>query len=111
VKDILLQKIKEKSRECARLEEKIVTLKKNLEKAQTKLNMNLQHIKGPEKLDVILNAQRSPLMKVGLGYEGESSESKIEEKKTTTFVKVVKGDNSSPRQFENNNLSSTSNQQ
>lgn len=72
VEDILMKQVKEKNQECERLEEEVVCLKKKLEKAQTELNMNIQQIKGYEKLDVIVNAQRYPLIKIGLGYEENS---------------------------------------
>ena len=43
-----------------------------------------------EQLDMILNDQRSPLIKVGMGYEGETSKSKIEDNKNIIFAKAVK---------------------
>ena len=75
------------------MEEEVVSLRKKLEKAQTELTMNTQQIKGSEQLDKILNAQISPLVKTGLGYEEESSESKVEDNRAITFVKVVMGEN------------------
>lgn len=89
VEDILMKQIKKINKECECLEEEVVCLKKKLEKSQTELNMNIQQIKGYEKLDVILNAQRSPLIKIGLGYEGESSKSNAEDKITISFVKLL----------------------
>ena len=38
----------------------------------------------------MLNAQRSPLIKAGLGYVGETSKSKAEDNKNIIFVKAVK---------------------
>jgi len=90
------------------MEEEVVCLKKNLEKVQIKLNMNIQQIKGSKKLEVILNAQRSPLIKTRLGYEGESNKSKVEDKRTITFVKATTGEDDNSHQFENKNLSNTS---
>lgn len=55
--------------------------------------MNHKHIKGSKKLEMILNSQRSLVMKVILGYEDETNENKIEDKNTINFVKVVIGDN------------------
>lgn len=66
--------------------------------------MNIQQIKGSENLDVILNTQRSPLMKIGLGYKGESNDNKAEEKKAINFVKVIKGDNDNPHYSERKKL-------
>ena len=37
--------------------------------------MNLRFTKGSETLDEIIKVQRSPLLKTGLGYIGESSQS------------------------------------
>jgi len=108
VEDILLQQIKEKGQEFERLEEEVLIMKKIIEKAQTNLNMNIPHIKGSEKLDLILNSHRFPLMKAGLGYEGEYSETMTEDKKTFTFVKSIKGDNDIPHQYEKKSLSNTS---
>ena len=41
-------------------------------------------------MDKILNAQRSPLIKAGIGYEGETSKSKAKDNKNIIFVKSVK---------------------
>ena len=70
IEDTLLQQMREKNLECERLEEEVVSLRKKLEKAQRDLLMNTSRVKSSEKLDQILNAQRSPLIKVGIGYEG-----------------------------------------
>ena len=43
-----------------------------------------------EQLDKMLNSQRSPLIKAGIGYEGETSKSKVEDHMNINFVKVVK---------------------
>ena len=52
--------------------------------------MNTPQMKSSEQLDQILNAQRSPLIKAGIGYEEETSKSKVEDNKNNIFVKVVK---------------------
>ena len=44
------------------------------------------------KLNEILDAQRSPLIKIGICYEGESSEGKEKENKNIIFVKAKKDD-------------------
>ena len=44
------------------------------------------------KLNEILDAQRSPLIKIGIGYEGESSKGKEKENKNIIFVKARKAD-------------------
>ena len=43
-----------------------------------------------EQLDKILNAERSPLIKARIGYEGETSKSKVVGNKNIIFVKAVK---------------------
>ena len=82
--------MREKIQECERLEEEVVSLRKNLEKAQRELLMNTPLMKSTRQLDNMLNAQRSPLIKAGLGYVGESSKSIIEHNKKIIFVKAVK---------------------
>ena len=52
--------------------------------------MNTPKMKISEQLEKILNAQRSPLIKAGIGYEGETSKSKVEDNKKNIFVKAVK---------------------
>ena len=44
------------------------------------------------KLNEILVAQRSPMIKTGIGYEGESSKGKEKENKNIIFVKAKKTD-------------------
>ena len=90
LEDTLLQQMREKSQECERLEEEVVSLRKNLEKSQREILMNTPLMKGSGQLDQILNSQRSPLIKTGIGYEGETSKSKAEDNKKIIFVKVVK---------------------
>ena len=46
-------------------------------------------MKSSGQLEKILNAQISPLIKVGIGYKGETSKSKVQGSKDITFVKVV----------------------
>ena len=47
-------------------------LRKEIEKVK---NLNLRFAKGSETLDEIIKVQHSPLIKTGLGYIGESSQS------------------------------------
>ena len=61
----LLQQMREKSQECERLEEEVVSLRKNLEKTKRELLMNTPLMKGSGQLDQILNAQRSPIIRLG----------------------------------------------
>ena len=89
VEDTLLQQMREKSLECEKLEEEVVSLRKKLEKAQRELLMNTPQMKSTRQLDQILKAQRSPLIKAGIGYEGETSKSKVEDNMNVIFVKDV----------------------
>ena len=92
IEDTLLQQMRKKSQECERLEEEVMSLRKNLEKAQRELLMNTPLMKSSRQLDQIINAQRPPHIKAGIGYEGETSKSKIEDKRNVIFVKAVKED-------------------
>ena len=89
---MLLQQIKDKTREQEKLEEEIVCLRKKLENAQHKVYMNSSQTTSSGKLDEILDAQIYPLIKTGIGYEGESSKSKEKENKNIIFVKAKKVD-------------------
>ena len=80
--------MREKGQERERLEEEVVSLRKKLEKAQRDLLMNTPQMKSSEQLDQILNAQRSPLINTGIGYEGETSKSKVEDNKKIIFLKL-----------------------
>ena len=90
VEDSLLKKIKDKHQEQEKLEEEVVWLRKKLENTQRELSMNTPRMTSTKQLDKILNAQRSPLIKSGIRYEGETSKSKVEDNKNIIFVKVVK---------------------
>ena len=52
--------------------------------------MNTPQMKSSRQLDQVLNAQRYPLLKTGIGYEGETSRSKVEDNRNIMFVKAVK---------------------
>ena len=49
----------------------MVSQRKESEKVKA---LNLRFAKGSETLDEIIKVQRSPLIKTGLGYTGESSQ-------------------------------------
>ena len=83
--------------ESGRLEEQVVSFRMNLEKAQIELTMNIPQMKSSVQLDQILNAQRSPLIKTGIGYEGETSKSKVEDNNNIMFVKAVKDNEASQK--------------
>ena len=67
-------------------------MRKKLEDAQRKVYTNSSQTTSSGKLDEILDAQRSPLIKTGIGQEGESSKSKEKENKKIIFVKAKKND-------------------
>src|ERR1700733_7349736 len=69
--DNLQFQIDEKERHLEKLEGEIVRLRKEIEKTKA---INLKFVKGSETLDEIINVQRSPLNKTGLGYNGETSQ-------------------------------------
>jgi len=61
----------EKEQSLEKLEYEIVGLRKEIEKTKA---LNLKFVKGSETLDEIINVQCSPLIKTGLGYNGEASQ-------------------------------------
>eukprot|EP00253_Pinus_taeda_P011147 PITA_11147 len=67
--DTLQFQIDEKEKYLEKLEGEIVGLRKEIEKTKA---INLKFVKGSETLDEIINVQRSPLNKTGLGYNGET---------------------------------------
>ena len=83
---MLLKQIKDKIQEQEKLEEEVVCLRKKLENAQRKIDTSQMTSSG--KLNEILDAQRSPLIKTGIGYERESSKGKEKENKNIIFVNV-----------------------
>ena len=79
VEDTLLKKIKDKIQKQEKLEEEVVCLRKKLEHTQRELTMNTPRMTSTEQLNKILNDQRSPLINTGIGYEGETNKSKVED--------------------------------
>jgi hypothetical protein len=73
IEEILKQKLLEKKAICKALEEEVVKTRKELEKFQALYHQNLSSIKASEGLATILNQQRNPKLKIGLGYEEGSS--------------------------------------
>ena len=74
-KDVIIKalqiQLEEKEQSLEKLEGEIVGLRKEIEKTKT---LNLEFVKGSETQDEIINVQRSPLIKTGLGYTGEASQ-------------------------------------
>ena len=69
--DTLQFQIDEKEKHLEKLEGEIVGLRKEIEKTKA---INLKFVKGSKTLDEIINVHRSPLNKIGLGYNGETSQ-------------------------------------
>ena len=66
VEELLKNKINEKEESCCKLEAEIVDLRKTVEKSNKFLNSS-------RILDEILESQRSPYDKSGLGYKKEAT--------------------------------------
>eukprot|EP00253_Pinus_taeda_P027805 PITA_27805 len=82
--DTLQIQIDEKEKHFEKLEGEIVALRKEIEKTKA---INLKFVKGSETLDEIINVQRSPLNKTGLGYTGETSQAST----SKSYLEVAKG--------------------
>ena len=73
IEDVLKQQLKEYKTKGEKLEDEVVSVKKELEKFQVLYHQNLTSIKASEGLATILNQQSNPNLKTGLGYEEGSS--------------------------------------
>jgi hypothetical protein len=73
-----------------------VKTRKELEKFQALYHQNLSSIKASEGLATILNQQRNPKLKTGLGYEEGSSSGQPRNKEPIKFVKSTTNDNNKP---------------
>jgi hypothetical protein len=94
IEDVLKQQISEKKARCKALEEEVVKTRKELERFQALYHQNLSSIKASEGLATILNQQRNPKLKTGLGYEEGSSIGQPRNKEPIKFVKSSNIDNS-----------------
>jgi hypothetical protein len=65
--------LKEAETKGEKLEDEVMTVRKDLEKFQALHNQNLACIKASEGLSSIMNQQSNSKLKVGLGYEEGSS--------------------------------------
>ena len=70
--DTLTFQLVEREKHNEKLECEIVGLRKDLEKTKA---LNLRFAKGSETLNKIIKLQHSPLIKTGLGYTKETSQS------------------------------------
>jgi hypothetical protein len=69
IEDIMKQQLSEKKARCEALEEEVVKTRKEMEKFKALYVQNLPSIKASEGLSTILNQQRNPKLKTGLGYK------------------------------------------
>jgi hypothetical protein len=82
-----------------------VKTRKELEKFQALYHQNLSSIKALEGLATILNQQRNPKLKTGLGYEEGSSSGQPRNKEPIKFVKSTTNDNNKPAETKEDNQS------
>jgi hypothetical protein len=93
IEEILKHQLSEKKTRCESLEQEVVKTRKQMEKFQALYNQNLSSIKASEGLATILNQQRNPKLKIGLGYEEGSSSGKPGNEEPIKFVKSTTNDN------------------
>jgi hypothetical protein len=96
------QQLSEKKARSEALEE-VVKTRKELEKFQALYHQNLSSIKASEGLATILNQQRNPNLKTGLGYEEGSSSGQPRNKEPIKFVKSTNNDNNKPAKTKEDN--------
>jgi hypothetical protein len=85
------------------MEEEVVKTRKELEKFQDLYHHNLSSIKASKGLAIILNQQRNPKLKNGLGYEEGSSSGQPINKDSIKFVKSTTNDNNKPAETKEDN--------
>jgi hypothetical protein len=103
IEETLKQQLLEKKARCESLEQEVVKTRKEMEKFQALYNQNLSSIKASEGLTTILNQQRNPKIKTGLGYEEGSSSQKTRNEEPIKFVKSITNDNNKPVEIKEDN--------
>jgi hypothetical protein len=96
IEEILKQQLSKKKARCESLEQEVVKTRKEMEKFQALYNQNLSSIKASEGLATILNQQRNPKLKTGMGYEEGSSSGKPGNEEPIKFVKSTTNDKNNP---------------
>ena len=81
------QQLLEKKTRCETLEEEVVKTRKEMEKFKALYLQNLPSIEASVELNDILSKQRSPLLKIGLGYVSGSSNKQLERKGPVKMIK------------------------
>jgi hypothetical protein len=102
---ILKRQLSENKARCEALEQEVVKTRKEMEKFQALYNQNLSSIKASEGLATILNQQRNPKLKIGLGYEEGSSSDKPRNEEPIKFVKSTTNENNKPTETKEDNQS------
>jgi hypothetical protein len=103
IEEILKQQLSEKKTRCESLEQEVVKTRKEMEKFQALYNQSLSSIKALEGLATILNQQRNPKLKTGLGYEEGSSSGKPGNEEPIKFVKSTTNDNNKSAETKEDN--------
>jgi hypothetical protein len=103
IEDILKRQLSEKKARCEALEQEVVKTRKEMEKFQALYNQNLSSIKASEGLATILNQQRNPKLKTGLGYEEGSSSGKPRNEEPFKFIKSTTNVNNKPAETKEDN--------
>jgi hypothetical protein len=93
IEDILKRRLSEKKARCEALVQEVVKTRKEMEKFQALSNQNLSSIRASEGFSTILNQQRNPKLKTGLGYEEGSSSGNPRDEEPIKFVKCTTNDN------------------
>ena len=85
--DTLTYQLAKREKHNEKLECEIVGLRKDLEKTKA---LNIRFAKGSETLDEIIKVQCSPLIKTGLGYTEETSQSQKPSTSTKSYLDAAK---------------------
>ena len=85
--DTLTFQLSRREKHNEKLECENVGLRKDIEKTKA---LNLRFVKGSENLDEIIKVQCSPLIKIGLGYTEEESQSQKLSTSTKSYLDVAK---------------------
>ena len=86
IEESLKQQLAKSKVRCEHLEKEVVTVKKELEKYQALYHQNISSIKDSEELNNILNRQRAPQIKFGLGYGQGGNSSNPESKESSKVI-------------------------
>jgi hypothetical protein len=103
IEEILKQQLKEVETKGEKLEDEVVTVRKDLEKFQALYHQNMKSIKALEGLASILNQQRNSKLKTSLGYEEGSSSGQPSNKESIKFIKSTTIDNNKPAKTKEEN--------